>query len=101
MTLKIDDDTITSPDTWHVAVRITHVQWRVTWLLPDRRLTRNQAITAMMIASVVGAAPGDITGDPIYGHVNSWAHELGLDGAGAAGYAARPCRWEPKKVTRP
>lgn len=96
MTVKIGDDYFDSPDTQHVAIRINNTQWRITWLREDHRLTRNQAITAMMIASVTGATEGDITSkDPIYGTINSWAHELGLDGPGALLMVARPRRWEP------
>jgi hypothetical protein len=96
MTISITDDKMTSPDSHHAAVRIgsTH-SWRVTWLRQDHRLTRNEAITAMTIASVVGASDEKITRqDPIWGHVNSWAHELGLEGEGAIGYAMQPCKWE-------
>ena len=105
MTLKINDDVITSPDTPHTAVRITHTKWVVTWLRKDHRLTRNQAITAMTIASVVGASgrsqlviQGPSAGpvdkrDPIWGHLVSWAGELGLDGAQAVLYAAAAPKW--------
>lgn len=96
MTLKIDDDLMSSPDTPHVAVRITITSWLVTWLRRDMRVTRNQAITAMTIASVVGATENTITRkDPIWPHVNSWASELGLDGESAISYATEPRKWEP------
>lgn len=103
MTLKIDDDLITSPDTQHVAVRITKTAWLVTWLRHDHRLNRNQAITAMMIASTVAATRRQIVTiagpldrkDPIFTHVNSWAGELGLDGTSAALWVAEARKWQP------
>jgi hypothetical protein len=95
MTLKFDDDTITSPDTHHKAVRINARHWKITWLTEDFRLDRNQAISAMTIAAVVGATDKKITrADPIWAHVNSWAAELGLEGASAINWASRPVRWE-------
>lgn len=102
MTLKIDDDLITSPDTPHTAVRITKTMWVVTWLRRDHRLTRNQAITAMTIASTA-AATRQLTGqpvskhDPIWPHIVTWAGELGLDGPGAVLKVSEPPKWtEPR-----
>jgi hypothetical protein len=51
MALTINDRTMTSDDTDHTA-RLApgeQHQWEVSWL-PGRRLTRNQAITAMTLA---------------------------------------------------
>lgn len=104
MTLAITDDAITSPDTRHRAIRVSKTMWLVTWLRRDHRLTRNQAITAMTIASTVEATEHagafDHQGkpvtprDPIWVHVNSWAHELGLDGQGAILYVRQAPKWE-------
>lgn len=97
MTLKIDDDKITSPDSHHQAVRLNGAQWEVSWF-PDQRLSRNQAVTAMMIAAVVGASDDKIThADPMWPRLNAWAHEIGLDGDGAISYAMRPVSGVPFK----
>lgn len=103
MTLRIDDDLISSPDTAHRAVRITKTAWLVTWLRRDHRLNRNQAITAMMIASTVTATRRQIVtiggpierNDPVFAHINSWAAELGLDGTVAALAVGAPRKWDP------
>lgn len=114
MTVKIGDELFTSPDTHHVAVWITKTAWLVTWLRDDHRLTRNQAITAMMIASTVGATAPDlklpaglggnelaivarIAKDPVFAHLNSWAGELGLDGKQAIAMVLQPRKWDPAK----
>lgn len=60
----MDGITITdmsSPDTPHTAT-VTGGGWEVSWL-PGRTLNRDQAITAMIIASTVGGngVPGPIT----------------------------------------
>ena len=104
MTLKIDDDQITSPDTRHQAKRVTKTTWLVTWLRDDHRLTRNQAITAMIIASTVDATEHagafDHQGhpvtrrDPLWLHIISWAAELGLDGAHAILQVRQAPKWK-------
>lgn len=96
MTLQVGDHLITSPDTPHKAARMSITRWGVTWLRRDHVLTRSEATTAMMIASIVGQADNHELGaaDPMRGHVGNWAAELGLDVAEAIKYAARPPRWE-------
>jgi hypothetical protein len=47
----------------------------VSWL-PDRGLTRDQAITAMTLAEVI--ATRDVSVDPWRLHVEGWAAELYL-----------------------
>lgn len=103
MTLRIEDAEITSPDTAHRAIRITNTMWLVTWLLRDHRVTRNQAITAMTIASTVGATKdrqlATIGGpvdkrDPLWPFIVSWAGELGLDGTSAVLMVSEPPKWE-------
>nr|WP_042184414.1 hypothetical protein [Kibdelosporangium sp. MJ126-NF4]CTQ94204.1 hypothetical protein [Kibdelosporangium sp. MJ126-NF4] len=63
-----------SDDTEHYAWR-TSEGWNVTWL-PDRVLSRNEAVTAMSIAEVCARNP-DIA-DEIWRHVWMWLDELGL-----------------------
>ena len=58
MALTITDRVMRSPDTKHTAHRQLSASWTVTWL-PDRALTRDQAITAMTIAEEVGRIPAD------------------------------------------
>lgn len=92
--LTIDDDRMASDTTTHVArsweVPGKPTVWLVTFL-PGRRLTRDQAITAMTIAEI--AAEVDLFGDPdhpMWLHVDGWAAELGLLGARAAELAMAP-----------
>ena len=104
MTLRIDDDRITSPDTRHEAVRVSKTMWLVTWLRRDHRLTRNQAITAMTIAETIDGAETRakfgpdggpvIRRDPLWLAFVSWAAELGLDGHMAALAARQAPKWE-------
>jgi hypothetical protein len=61
----------------------------VSWL-PGRALDRNEAITAMVIANVVGDRGVGLADDPIWPHLDSWAAELGLSGADAVVRASEP-----------
>jgi hypothetical protein len=78
MALTILDDIISSDRTAHSARVLpgaTH-GWEVSWL-SGRRLDRNAAITAMVLADVTGS--GDIhPGHRLWIHVEGWAAELGL-----------------------
>ena len=82
--LRISDELIASTDIPHVAWRRPNAPagergaWVVSWL-PLRRLTREQALAAMMLAEVVrrGIRPDE------HQRVESWAHELGLTGSEA------------------
>jgi hypothetical protein len=51
---------------------------------PGRVLTRNQAITAMVLAEPVAGGIGDHT-DKRWLFIESWANELGITGADAVG----------------
>lgn len=51
--ITITDTHMSSPDTPHIATA-TGGGWQVSWL-PGRTLDRNQAITAMTIASTIGS----------------------------------------------
>jgi hypothetical protein len=51
-------------------------EWRVSWL-PDRTVTHNQAVTALVLAMcVTDGATG--SAHPRWPHVQGWAAELGL-----------------------
>jgi hypothetical protein len=90
MTLTIQDDSISSDHTTHTA-RLTpgHERaWRVSWLA-GRLMDRNTAITAMVLADVVGT--GDVhAGHRIWPHIEGWAAELGLTAPDALAWV-----WEP------
>ncbi|HZN71534.1 MAG TPA: hypothetical protein VFC00_07610 [Micromonosporaceae bacterium] len=63
-------------------------EWRVTWL-PDRLLTRNQAVTAMVLAEAVAATT--VTSEHrLWPHIDAWAAELGLSGPAAVVAASLP-----------
>jgi hypothetical protein len=79
--IRITDTHMTSPDTPHTAISIGD-GWRVSWL-PGRVLTRNQATTAMVIATIVGGLGMRLSDDPIWLFLDRWAAELGLSGPDA------------------
>ena len=58
----------------------------MSWL-PGRTLTRNQAITAMVLGEAAGRDPKP--GDKIWPHAEGWAAELDLPSAAAAVGMAR------------
>jgi hypothetical protein len=80
--IKITDQAVTSDTTPH-RTRPDGDGWAVTWL-PGRVLTRNQAITAMVLAETVAGGLGDHT-DKRWLFIESWANELGITGADAVG----------------
>jgi len=98
MSIRIDAAEMTSDRTRHTAAmwpvpdyEAPPTLWRVTWL-PDRYLTRNQAITAMTIAEVVWTHEFETPGskDPIWLHIDGWAAELGITGPHAVAEASLP-----------
>jgi hypothetical protein len=80
--IRITGEAMTSDTTPHSA-RAEGDGWTVTWL-PGRVLTRNQAITAMVLAETVASGIGDHT-DQRWLFIESWANELGITGADAIG----------------
>jgi len=91
MTLTINDTTMTSDQTTHVARPAPGPQrgWEVSWL-PGEVLDRNSAITAMILADT--AAERDLhEGHRLWPHIQSWAGELGLTAPDAiAGVSQSP-----------
>ncbi|HUZ53103.1 MAG TPA: hypothetical protein VMU94_11320 [Streptosporangiaceae bacterium] len=84
MTLSITEKTMTSDTTPHSAHRHPELNaWRVTWLA-DRELTRNQAMTAMMLAEKAAAQELPSERD-FWPHIDGWAAELGLGSSDAIG----------------
>ena len=78
MALTINDRDMTSDQTPHTARPAPggEQQWEVSWL-PGRRLTRNQAITAMVLAETTGTADTSEL-DPMRPFIQGWAGGLGL-----------------------
>ena len=90
MTLRINDDHISSDHTTHTARLAPGDQhaWEVSWL-PGRRMDRNSAITAMVLADTVGSEALH-HGHRLWPHIGSWAAELGLSATGALTQISRP-----------
>jgi hypothetical protein len=76
MALTINDRTMTSDRTHHTARLAPGEQhrWEVSWL-PGRRVTRNQAITAMTIAEE--SSPPEPR-NRLWPHIQGWAADLGM-----------------------
>ena len=90
MTLTITDDAMTSDRTPHTARPAPGRRraWQVSWL-PGRRMDRNTAITAMILADT--AASSDIhPGHRLWAHIQGWAEELGLTAPDAIARASEP-----------
>ncbi len=90
MTLTINDTTMTSDQTAHTARQAPGRQhgWEVSWL-PGQVVDRNSAITAMVLADIVGKE--DVhEGHRLWPHVQGWAAELGLTGSEAITQASQP-----------
>jgi hypothetical protein len=93
MTVTILDDSMSSDRTPHTA-RLSagdRRSWEVSWL-PGRRMNRNSAITAMMLADVTGY--GDIDArHRLWPHISGWAAELALTAPEALTQMANPPTW--------
>lgn len=74
MTIKIREHVMHSELTTHVAV-LGPDGWVLSWL-PQRRLTRDQATTAMVLAEALVCATD--REDPVWRHVANWVEELGV-----------------------
>jgi len=101
MALTINDRTMTSDDTDHTArlVQGEQRQWEVSWL-PGRRVTRNQAITAMTLAEESSpAGPRDRI--RLWPHMQAWAAELGMTAEQAITLIAAPPGWAAAAETDP
>jgi hypothetical protein len=86
--ITITDTTMASPATPHTATA-TGCGWEVSWL-PGRTLDRNQAITAMTIADMVGGMGVPRADDPAWMFLDGWAAELGLTAPGAVARVSEP-----------
>ena len=101
LAMNINDRDMTSDQTPHSA-RLApgeEHQWEVSWL-PGRRLTRNQAITAMVLGSELSTA--EIRpGDQLWPFIQGWADELGLTADQAATQIVGKPAWLPAAETAP
>ena len=90
MTLTINDTTMTSDQTAHIARQVSGSQhlWEVSWL-PGRALDRNSAITAMVLADHVGERDLNER-HRLWPHIEGWAAELGLTGHDAVNRISQP-----------
>ena len=90
MTLTINDATMTSDQTTHVARLVQGSQhlWEVSWL-SGRALDRNSAITAMTLADLTSERDLDER-HQLWPFIQGWAAELGLTGSDAISRAAQP-----------
>lgn len=89
MSIRITADAMVSDRTAHRAARANpgheYGAWHVTWL-PERRLDRNQAITAMVLAETVRRMQDDGLTEVVdhthrlWPHIDAWAAELNLTG---------------------
>jgi hypothetical protein len=89
MALTINDATVTSDRTVHTAQHSPVKDgWEVSWL-PGRTLDRNTAITAMVLADLVGRQ--DLhQGHRLWPHIEGWAAELGLSAHAVLTLASAP-----------
>ncbi len=87
MTLRIEADRITCDNNAHTASRIhtatSPERWRVSWL-PQRQLTRNQAITAMTLAESLTGSADRHPAHPAL--IAAWATELDLTPTAVTAY---------------
>jgi hypothetical protein len=89
MTLTIHDTTMTSDQTTHTAQHApSRSGWEVSWL-PGQTVDRNTAITAMILADIIGEE--DLhEGHRLWPHIQGWAAELGLTGPEAVAAVSQP-----------
>jgi hypothetical protein len=93
MALTILDTTISSDRTRHAARTVPgdgHL-WEVSWL-PSRCISRNSAITAMVLADLT--AHGEVNSSHrLWIHIEGWSAELGLTAADVLTRTAGPPGW--------
>src|SRR5690349_7922459 len=85
MNIEITEDQMNCNATGHTAQR-GETGWQVSWL-PGRTLTRNQAITAMVLGEAAARDPQP--GERMWPAAQGWAAELGLSSATEAIRMAR------------
>jgi hypothetical protein len=80
MAIIVTEALMHSTSTRHVARHEGDGAWRVSWL-PDRTLTRNEALTARRLAEAIDS--GLERGNQRWPHIKGWAAELGMSSAAA------------------
>jgi hypothetical protein len=93
MALTILDASITSDRSKHAARTVPRDghPWEVSWL-PGRYMSRDTAITAMVLADVT--AHGEVNSSHrLWIHVEGWAAELGLTAPDVLTCTASPPGW--------
>jgi hypothetical protein len=101
MSVTINDRTMTSDRTPHAA-RLApgqDHQWEVSWL-PGRRVTRNEAITAMVLAETCSPAEARER-NRMWPFIQGWAAELGLTANHAVTRIAATPAWAPTAAIAP
>ena len=103
MAVRILDDSMSSDRSPHTARLLPGEQptWEVSWL-PGRRLNRNEAVTAMVLADTT--VNGDVhPGHRAWLHIEGWAAELGMTGSQALDRVVGPPRWakHQEKIAEP
>lgn len=101
MALTINERDMTSDRTPHAA-RLApgqEHQWEVSWL-PGRRVTRNEAITAMLLAETCGPAEA-AQRDRMRPFIQGWAAELGVTAGQAVTRIAALPAWAITVETAP
>ena len=91
MTLTINDTSMTSDQTAHIARQAPGSQhlWEVSWL-PSKALDRTSAMKAMIVADL--ASDADLNErHHLWPFIQSWAAEPGLTASDAISRAYRPC----------
>ncbi|MCE0536600.1 hypothetical protein LWF15_13895 [Kineosporia rhizophila] len=72
-------------------------EWRLSWL-PDRLVTRNEAISGLMLAG--GLEEAESTRERLAPALGSWARELGLSFGEAAEFVAAAPGLDPAGLDR-
>ena len=95
MAIELTENSMTSDRSTHTAeLRPTPeadhgpATWRVSWC-PDQALGRNEAITAMVLADVIGKDEPDLS-DHNRLFVGGWAAELGMSADEAVRHVRQP-----------
>jgi hypothetical protein len=85
-------DGITSDGTTHTARPAADIKylWEASWL-PGRRVTRDDAVTAMPLADLVG--PDTNSGHRLWARMEAGVRELGVSAPEALDRLAVPPRW--------
>jgi hypothetical protein len=101
MPVTIHDRTMTSDRTAHAARLAPGTQhhWEVSWL-PGRRLTRNEATTAMTLAEACSTTASPER-NRLWPPIQGWAGELGITADHVITRITAPPAWTATAETEP